>query len=146
LHNPDKSEGVEIGDRLLCRRKRLLLCSINQLSALCIDFLYARNQIVLSHFPFSACISWIALYLPQVLPIHFQAAAVTGGNLDNPMSFGNGPWPPTLPTAEQQDQAGQAGLRMDVDGGEINRLYLPAAGAIHIDPAIAGFQRSANRR
>jgi hypothetical protein len=35
-------------------------------------------------------------------------------------------------------------LRMDVEAGEINRLYLPTAGAIHIKPAITGFQRGAD--
>jgi hypothetical protein len=45
----------------------------------------------------------------------------------------------TLPTAEQQDQAREARLRMNVDRGEIDRLHLLATRAIDIKPAIACF-------
>jgi hypothetical protein len=52
----------------------------------------------------------------------------------------------TLPAAEQQDQAREAPLRMDVDRREINRLHLPTAAAIDIKPAVACFQRGADYR
>jgi hypothetical protein len=51
-----------------------------------------------------------------------------------------------LSAPQQQDQAGEARLRMDIDRREINWLHLPTTAAIDIKPAIACFQRSAYRR
>jgi hypothetical protein len=45
-----------------------------------------------------------------------------------------------------ENQAGEARLRVDVDGGEIDRLHLLAASAIDIKPAVACFQRGADCR
>jgi hypothetical protein len=51
----------------------------------------------------------------------------------------------TLPAAEQQDQAREARLRMNVDAGEIDRLHLAAAATKDIKPAIPCLQRGADR-
>jgi hypothetical protein len=52
----------------------------------------------------------------------------------------------TLTAAEPQDDARETCLGMDVDRGEINRLHLPTAAAIDVEPAIARRQRSTDRR
>jgi hypothetical protein len=45
-----------------------------------------------------------------------------------------------LPAAEQQDQTGQAGLRVYVDARQVDLLHLLAAAALDNKPAIACFQ------
>src|SRR5215216_5950426 len=54
--------------------------------------------------------------------------------------------PAALPASKHQDQTGETRLRMNIDGCEIDRLYLAAAVAIDLDPAIAGSKRGADRR
>jgi hypothetical protein len=49
-------------------------------------------------------------------------------------------------TTQQQDQAGDACLGMDVDAGQVNQLHLPAPAAVHVQPTIARDERGADRR
>jgi hypothetical protein len=56
------------------------------------------------------------------------------------------PMAAALPTAKQQDHAGQTRLRMDVDARQVDRLHLTTARAINIQPTIASSQRRADRR
>jgi hypothetical protein len=78
--------------------------------------------------PFLSWTYWRPVAFQAGRLFHLKAAVLTGENRDKPTNWGNGPWPPHLPAAEQQVQAGETCLGMNVDRREINRLHLAAEG------------------
>ena len=74
------------------------------------------------------------------------APSNSGQETRQPYELRQQPMAAALPAAEQQDQARETCVRMDIDHREINRLHLPTAAALDIKPAVACFQRGADCR